>query len=179
MHKQEASNSSQSTVTVNVPYGMTEFFDFKNSTPELLIETWAGHPDLAQACGTSAASLADQGRTRRLGEGRAISFHGTLLEPAPEVAPDHAAVFAKAGWGPKEIREAIHRKDQKLKFRGIMLNQEYDAFRQAHPELSWLEDAPDTMVTVNPSADCFEFFVVGAKAGRSQFCFWRGPICSD
>ena len=25
-----------STVTVNVPYGMTEFFDFKNSDPELL-----------------------------------------------------------------------------------------------------------------------------------------------
>ena len=52
-----------------------------------------------------------------------------------------------------------------------MLNQEYDGFRTAHPELLWLLDAPETMVTVNPSPDCFEFFVVGASAGRSQFCF--------
>jgi hypothetical protein len=37
--------------------------------------------------------------------------------------------------------------------------------------LLWLLDAPETMVTVNPSPDCFEFFVVGASAGRSQFCF--------
>jgi hypothetical protein len=52
-----------------------------------------------------------------------------------------------------------------------MLNQEYDSFMQAHPELSWLLDAPETLVTVNPSPDCFEFFVVGGSAGRSQFCF--------
>ena len=26
-------------------------------------------------------------------------------------------------------------------------------------------------MTVNPSPECFEFFVVGASAGRSQFCF--------
>lgn len=52
-----------------------------------------------------------------------------------------------------------------------MLNQDYDGFHVAHPELSWLEDAPETMVTVMPSADCFEYFVVGASAGRSQYCF--------
>ena len=33
--------SKDSTVTVNVPYGMTEFFDFKNTDPELLVETLA------------------------------------------------------------------------------------------------------------------------------------------
>jgi len=76
----------------------------------------------------------------------------------------------KAGWTPKEIREALHR-STKLSFRKLMLNKEYDSFRQAHPELAWLEDAPDTPVSVNPSAECFEFFVVGASAGRSQFCF--------
>jgi hypothetical protein len=65
---------------------------------------------------------------------------------------------------------AIHRRT-KLQFRQIMLNQEYDSFTNAHPELLWLLDAPETMVTVNPSPDCFEFFVVGASAGRSQFCF--------
>lgn len=52
-----------------------------------------------------------------------------------------------------------------------MLNQSPDAFVASHPELLWLLDAPDTLVTVNPSPECFEFFVVGASAGRSQFCF--------
>jgi hypothetical protein len=52
-----------------------------------------------------------------------------------------------------------------------MLNQSYDAFRASHPELLWLLDAPETLVSVNPSPDSFEFFVVGASAGRSQFCF--------
>ena len=38
---QQGFGRDESTVTVNVPYGMTEFFDFQNSDPELLIETWA------------------------------------------------------------------------------------------------------------------------------------------
>ena len=91
------------------------------------------------------------------------------------MAPDHANVFANAGWTPDDIKQAIHRRT-KLQFRQIMLNQEYDAFRTAHPELLWLLDAPETMVTVNPSPECFEFFVVGASAGRSQFLLRRHEL---
>ena len=43
----------ESTVTVNVPYGMTEFFDFQNHDPDRLIETWATLT--SQACGTPSA----------------------------------------------------------------------------------------------------------------------------
>ena len=50
---QQGFGLDDSTVTVNVPYGMTEFFDFKNSDPELLIETWSTLT--SQACGTPAA----------------------------------------------------------------------------------------------------------------------------
>ena len=73
-------------------------------------------------------------------------------------------------WSPETIRQAIHRQTT-LSFRQLMLNQSPDAFVASHPELLWLLDAPDTLVTVNPSPECFEFFVVGASAGRSQFCF--------
>jgi hypothetical protein len=86
------------------------------------------------------------------------------------MAPDHAAVFAEAGWTPEDIRQAIHRATT-IPFRKLMLNQSPEAFVASHPELQWLLDAPDTLVTVNPSPECFEFFVVGASAGRSQFCF--------
>ena len=153
------------TVTVNVPYGMTEFFDFKNSDPELLIETLATLT--SQACGTPAAGAWLIKNNAPLEAG--YPFHG-VFSNLILMAPDHASVFGGAGWTPTDIREALHRQT-KLQFRQIMLNQEYAAFRTAHPELLWLLDAPDTMVTVNPSPECFEFFVVGASAGRSQFCF--------
>jgi hypothetical protein len=162
---QQGFNAQQSTVTVNVPYGMTEFFDFKNSDPDLLIETWATLT--SQACGTPAAGAWLIKKNAPLEEG--YPFHGTFSNLLL-MAPDHAAVFARAGWRPNDIKLAIHRRT-KLAFRQLMLNQEYDAFKASHPELLWLLDAPETLVSVNPSPDCFEFFVVGASAGRSQFCF--------
>jgi hypothetical protein len=162
---QQGYSLDESTVTVNVPYGMTEFFDFKNSDPERLVESWSTLT--SQAVGTPAAGAWLIKVNAPLEEG--YPFHGVFSNMLL-MAPDHAEVFAQAGWTPDDIKQAIHRRT-KLPFREIMLNQEYDAFRTSHPELSWLEDAPETMVTVNPSSDCFEFFVVGASAGRSQFCF--------
>ncbi|MGI5272325.1 UGSC family (seleno)protein [Nonomuraea sp. CA-218870] len=154
-----------STVTVNVPYGMTEFFDFQNSDPEKLIESWSTLT--SQAVGTPSAGAWLIKKDAPLEAG--YPFHGTFANMLL-MAPDHAAVFAAAGWTPADIREAIHRRT-KLPFRQLMLNQSMPAFETSHPELRWLLDAPETPVTVNPSADCFELFVVGAKAGRSQFCF--------
>jgi hypothetical protein len=162
---QQGFTADDTTVTVNVPYGMTEFFDFKNSDPELLVETLSTLS--AQSCGTPAAGAWLIKTNAPLEAG--YPFHG-VFSNLLLMAPDHASVFSAAGWTPDDIRTAIHRRT-KLEFRQLMLNQEYDAFRTAHPELLWLLDAPETMVTVNPSPDCFEFFVVGASAGRSQFCF--------
>jgi hypothetical protein len=162
---QQGFGAGDSTVTVNVPYGMTEFFDFENSEPELLIETWATLT--TQVCGTPSAGAWLIKRDAPLEAG--YPFHGKFSNVLL-MAPDHAAVFGAAGWTPTDIAEAIHRQT-KVSFRKLMLNQSYDAFRASHPELLWLLDEPETLVTVNPSPECFEFFVVGASAGRSQFCF--------
>ena len=153
------------TVSVTVPYGMTEFFDFKNSDPELLIETLATLT--SQNCGA-----ANQG-TWLIKDPAPLEagypFHGTYSN-LMLMCPDHAELFAKAGWSIKDYQEAIHRKT-KLSFEKLMLNKEYSGFRKAHPELMWLLDAPETEVAVNPRPETFEVFVVGASAGRSQFCF--------
>jgi hypothetical protein len=162
---QQGFTADQSTVTVNVPYGMTEFFDFQNHEPEKLIETWATLT--SQACGTPSAGAWLIKKDAPLEAG--YPFHGKFSNLLL-MAPDHASVFADAGWTPEDIRQAIHRAT-KIPFRKLMLNQAPDAFVASHPELLWLLDAPDTLVTVNPSPECFEFFVVGASAGRSQFCF--------
>jgi hypothetical protein len=162
---QQGFGLDDTTVTVNVPYGMTEFFDFKNSDPERVIETWATLT--TQACGTPAAGAWLIKSNAPLEAG--YPFHG-VFSNLLLMAPDHASVFANAGWTPPDIAAAIHERTV-LPFRTLMLNQEADSFRTAHPELLHLLDAPETLVPVNPSADCFEFFVVGASAGRSQFCF--------
>jgi hypothetical protein len=162
---QQGFASDDSTVTVNVPYGMTEFFDFKNSDPELLVEALATLT--ANTCGAPSHGAWLVKTNAPLSAG--YPFHGTFSN-LMLMAPDHATVFDKAGWAPKDIAQAVHRRT-KLAFREVMLNQDYDGFRFAHPELSWLEDAPETQVTVMPSPDCFEYFVVGASAGRSQYCF--------
>jgi hypothetical protein len=162
---QQGYRRDESTVTVNVPYGMTEFYDFQNSDPERLVETWATLT--SHACGTPSAGAWLIKVNAPLEEG--YPFHGTFSNLLL-MAPDHAAVFANAGWTPDDIKQAIHRQT-KISFQKLMLNQPVESFVASHPELLWLLDAPETLVTVNPSPDCFEFFVVGASAGRSQFCF--------
>ncbi len=162
---QQGFGREQTTVTVNVPYGMTEFFDFENSDPERLIESWATLTCHSSGTPSAGAWLIKNDAPLSAG----YPFHG-VFSNLLLMAPDHAAAFAAAGWGPADIRQAIHRRTV-LGFRKLMLNQSMDAFRISHPELLWLIDEPETEVTVNPSPDCFEFFVVGAKAGRSQFCF--------
>jgi hypothetical protein len=162
---QQGFSPAETIVSVNVPYGMTEFFDFQNSDPDLLIESWSTLT--IHSCGTPSAGgwLIKKDAPLEMG----YPFHGKYSNLLL-MAPDHASVFAQAGWTPQDIREAIQHRT-KIQFRKLMINQSYDAFRTSHPELRWLEDEPETLVTVNPSPDCFEFFVVGAKAGRSQFCF--------
>lgn len=162
---QQGFGAGESTVTVNVPYGMTEFFDFQNHEPDRLIETWATLT--SQSCGTPSAGAWLIKKDAPLEAG--YPFHGKFSNMLL-MAPDHADVFASAGWTPEDIRQAIHRATV-LPFGKLMLNQAPDAFIASHPELLWLLDAPETPVTVNPSPECFEFFVVGASAGRSQFCF--------
>lgn len=158
-------SKDESTVTVNVPYGISELFDFKNTTPELLIDTFAsltrntsGSPSMGEWLIKTDAPLS-----------AGYPFHGKVSN-LTLLAPDHASVFGNAGWGPKDIAAALHEKT-KLSFHELMLNQDFESFHKAHPELKWLEQSPETLLHVMPEVDSWEFFVVGASAGRSQYCF--------
>jgi hypothetical protein len=158
-------NKEDTTVSVTVPYGMTEFFDFKNSDPEILIECLATL--VAQNCGSASQGTWLIKDPAPLSAG--YPFHGTYSN-IMLMAPDHAEVFGKAGWSIKDYQQALHRK-AKLSFKKLMLNKEYSGFAKAHPDLQWLLDVPDTEVCVSPNPETYEVFVVGASAGRSQFCF--------
>ena len=125
------------TVTVNVPYGMTEFFDFKNSDPELLVET-LGHADVASRAAPRPPVPWLIKTNAPLEAG--YPFHG-VFSNLLLMAPDHANVSpTRAGRPRTSSRRSIAA--TKLQFRQLMLNQEYDSFRTAHPELLWLLDVP-------------------------------------
>jgi hypothetical protein len=154
-----------STVTVNVPYGQCELFDFQNSDPERLIENFA--TVTSNACGAPNPGiwLIKKAGPRDSG----YPFNG-LFQNLIMMCPEHAAVFADAGWSVQDIKQALYRKSR-LSFRKLMLNQPEDLFRALHPNMTWLFDVPDTEIPVYPGPDNFDIFVVGADAGRSLYFF--------
>ena len=155
----------ETTVTLNVPYGVTELFDFQNSDPELLVENFA--TVAATSCGSPNSGVWLIKSPSELSQGYPFhgTFHNTIL-----MCPEHAEVFGAAGWSTQDVKEALYRQTR-LSFRKLMLNQPMKSFEVAHPELRWLQDAPETEVSVFPTPDVFEIFVVGADAGRSLYHF--------
>jgi hypothetical protein len=156
---------SDTTVTVNVPYGVCELFDFQNYQPERLIECFA--TVAANACGSPSAGVWLVKSNADLAMG--YPFHG-FFQNLIMMCPEHADAFATAGWTIDDIKKAMH-EACRMPFRKLMLNKPEQSFRVAHPELLHLLDAPDTEVDVYPTADCWDIFVVGSDAGRSLFFF--------
>jgi hypothetical protein len=162
---QQGYSLDDTTVTVTVPYGVTELFDFQNHDPELLVENFA--TVASNSCGSPNAGVWLVKSPADLAQG--YPFHGTFQNTIL-LCPEHAEVFGAAGWTPRDVKEALFRRTR-LSFRKLMLNQPMRSFEVAHPELRWLEDAPDTEISVFPTPDCFELFVVGGDAGRSLYHF--------
>ena len=158
-------DAEATTVTVNVPYGVCELFDFQNYEPEKLVECFA--TVASNTCGSPSNGVWLVKSNADLAMG--YPFHG-FFQNLILMCPEHADVFASAGWSVDDIKHALH-DACKMPFQKLMLNKPYPSFKVAHPELSHLLDAPDTLIDVFPSWECWEIFVVGSDAGRSLFHF--------
>jgi hypothetical protein len=158
-------DATQTTVTVNVPYGVCELFDFQNYEPERLIECFA--TVASNTCGSPSNGVWLVKSNADLAQG--YPFHG-FFQNLILLCPEHADAFANAGWTIDDIKRAMH-EACRMPFRKLMLNKPEQSFRVAHPELAHLLDAPDTEVDVFPSPECWDIFVVGSDAGRSLFFF--------
>jgi hypothetical protein len=162
---QQGFAAEDTTVTVNVPYGVCELFDFQNYRPEKLIECFA--TVAANTCGSPSNGVWLVKSNADLAMG--YPFHG-FFQNLILLCPEHADAFASAGWSVDDIKKAMHGACR-MPFRKLMLNKPEQSFRVAHPELLHLLDAPDTEVDVFPSPECWDIFVVGSDAGRSLFFF--------
>jgi hypothetical protein len=150
------------TVTLHAPYGLVEVFDFYNTTPEKLAQTF-GYAICNMALPTAGAWLINNPGPRD-GTG---PFHGDYELPIM-MCPEHAEVFARAGWTRKDVQQAIF-DACRLPFKVLMHNKPPEAFAASNPQLQWLWDQPDTEVSYIRRADFIDIFVVGGDAGRSLY----------
>lgn len=165
----EGFTAEESTVTVNVPYGMCELFDFESYDPDGLVESYATVTRNVAGSPNPGVWLIKTPADPSAGYPFNGVYHNLIL-----MCPEHVEVFASAGWSIDDIKRALHSRSR-LPFRQAMANKPMALFRAAHPELQWLADRPDTEVSLYPSPECFQIFVVGADAGRSLF-FHGGSV---
>ncbi len=164
-HVEKGFSKDASTVTVQFVYGICDLCDFQNYVPERLVQVFS----------TAATSLGPSSTGRWL-IGRVADPRYKVDEQDRNlmlICPDHARIFAQAGWSKQHVRQALYRESQ-MPFRTLMLNKEPKALLQAHPELQWLFDRPDTLVPIVETPECFELAVVGGAAGRGAYLFGCG-----
>jgi len=152
-------------VTVHFAYGMCELHDFSSTTPEGLTEVFATAATNVAQVGTALWLIGRRADPRYKTEEKE---HNMLF-----ICPEHAQIFARAGWGRRQIQEALYRL-ARLPFRTAMLNKEAKAMAVAHPELTWLHDHPDLPIPVVETPDCFDIAVVGGAAGRGAYFYGAG-----
>ena len=160
---QEGYDAGESTVTVNVPYGVCELFDFQNFDPERLVESYATVTRNVAGSPSPGVWLVKEPADPSAGYPFNGVYHNLIM-----MCPEHAEVFANAGWTIDDIQRTLHEKS-KLPFRLAMVNKPMPLFEASHPELHHFLDNPDAEVHLCPSAECFQIFVVGAVAGRSLY----------
>ncbi len=154
-----------STVTVHFVYGICELHDFQSTTPEALVQVFATAATNVAQLGTGLWLIGRRADPRYKTEEKE---HNTLF-----ICPEHAQIFARAGWGRARLQEAMYRA-ARLPFSTLMLNKERKAMAVAHPELGWLHDHPDLPLPVVEAASCYDIAVVGGAAGRGAYFYGAG-----
>jgi len=165
----EGYGTHESTVTVNVPYGVCELFDFQNHDPELLVESYATVTRNVAGSPSPGVWLVKEPADPSAGYPFNGVYHNVIM-----MCPEHAAALANAGWSIQDIKQAQHHHST-VPFRTAMVNKPMPLFAASHPELAHLLDDPDAEVHLYPSPECFQVFVVGGVAGRSLY-FHGGTV---
>lgn len=164
-HVEQGYSAEESTVTVQFVYGICELHDFTSHTPENLAAVFCTAITNVAQVGTGMWLIGRRADPRYHVDEKE---HNMLF-----ICPEHAQVFAEAGWTKQKLREYLYAK-ARLPFRTMMLNKEAKAFAIAHPELQWLWDSPETLLPVVEDPACFEIVVVGAAAGRGSYFYGAG-----
>jgi hypothetical protein len=165
-HVQRGMREEDSSVTVGWVYGLSDLTDNHSLDPETATTKWS---TTAQNMGVTSTGFWLAGRRTDPRFGNVEQEHHYLL-----LCPQHARMVAESGWSQPDVSEAMYRK-ARLPFGLLSSRLEHQAIRDAHPELSWLWDSPDTLVPVLEEAHCFNVIVAGSPgSNRSSFAWGMG-----
>ena len=164
-HVEHGFPKDASTVTVHFSYGICELHDFGNYEPDKLADTFS----------SAAMNMAQPGSGMWLIGRRADPRSGTNEKEHSFmfICPDHARNFARAKWSKDDLREYMY-KNARLPFSKVIAKREKAGMMVAHPELQWLFDAPETVIPILETPDCFDIAVVGVAAGRGTYFYGAG-----
>lgn len=155
-----------STLSISLVYPGPDVCDFTATTPEELLGTLAtltGNYIGVASIGRWLYGGWQDPETKKLHRERNV-----LL-----LAPAHAALMERRGWSKADVQNYLYDKSR-IPFGTLYTNgirPLSSGLKAAHPELSWLLDQPETRVAITDGPDCFEVFVTGGDAGRSQFYY--------
>ena len=148
-----------STVTVFGVESQLEIYDFKNHTPEGILNSYAG-----TIGGVGALCTREWLIPRRRADNAVL------------ICPDHAAVIANAGWQKEDIQTYLHKKT--LIPAGLYKNTITTA--RIKQGCRWILDAPDDMpLQAFGSPDWLRVLVVGGAAGKSSFTTGVGKAITE
>lgn len=164
-HVEKGFDAAASTVTVQFIYGICDLFDFQSYEPEPLVDVFSSALSNAALASAGMWLLGRRGDPRY---GTEEQEHDTIL-----LAPEHAHIFAEAGWSRDDVRSALHR-GARMPFGTLIKNKEPKGVHESHPEMAWLFDAPETPVPVLEDSSCYDLAVVGGAAGRSTVMWGMG-----
>ena len=165
-HVQRGIDTGRSSVTVGFVYGLVDVTDYHSLDPEIAIKKFA--TAAKYLCVTSTGYWLVGHRSNPQYGNQEQEHHYLLL------APQHARVFADAGWTQADISAALFR-EARLPFGFANKRLEESAIRTAHPELDWLWDSPDALIPVLEDPGCFDVIVAGSPgSNRSSFAWGMG-----
>jgi len=161
-----------STLSICLVYPGPDVHDFTATRPEEMLQT------LTSLTG-SYTGTASIGRWLYGGRQDPVTKEVILEQNVLLLAPSHADLMRNAGWSKQDVREYLYRHSRIPwhRLHSGAVRPLAAALKAAHPELMWLVDQPDTLIPISPVPECFEIFVTGGEAGRSQF-FWGGSETS-
>ena len=160
-----------STLSIACVYPGPDIYDITATRPEELLDTLISMTGSYN--GTASAGRWLFGGRGDPTTGQKYREHHVLL-----LAPVHAALIKSHGWSLDDVQQYLHR-GSRIPFRRLGLNivkPQAAALAAAKPEMSWLLDQPDTLVSIAERPECFEVFVTGGDGGRSQFYYGGSEI---
>ncbi len=159
LHVERGFKKEQSVVTMFSVESQMEIYDLKNSTPEGIMNGYAG---TVNSVGST--------HTRQWMYPRRHADNSILLSPT------HAEAIARAGWSRNDVRRYLYEK-ARVPVEAIQIILDDDRIM---PSMRWVRDAPaGTMLPVTGAYDWFHVIVIGGPVGKSSFTSGHGQCVSQ